>query len=439
MDLTQKNIGIWGFGVVGKSLLTFLSSENNRITVMDNRDLDYKEMALLCKHRAHYWKQSYDIESFLDQQDIIFVAPGIDIREYRHYHHKVIAELDLFYHFFKKPIIAITGTLGKTTVATLIATMLSSHGFHVALGGNIGVGLADILRNQHEYDVAVIEASSFQLEYCKKFAPDIAVWTNFFPNHLDRHKTMHDYFNAKRTMFMHQIKNQYAILGNNIAHQLTSHLQSQIISLENVYIKQNQICLEHKSTSHVVATASTLPSCTENIFASVAAVHVFNPSITWKLPEGFTTLAHRMEYIGTIHDISFYNDSKSTVPQATLAALNMIEKQPILLFLGGLSKGIDRAQLIRALSKQVKHVFCFGKEADLLHTLCNQYTISSSKHNTLEDAFNFCVELIKPGDAVLLSPAGSSFDLFKNYEQRGNRFKELVREYIQNEEKNISI
>ncbi len=169
----------------------------------------------------------------------------------------------------------------------------------------------------------------------------------------------------------------------------------------------------------------------ENWIAIVAALH------TLELPLGpilqqaqrSTLPDHRLSKIAMINDIVFFNDSKSTTPISTLAAVTSLQGAPIHLFLGGLGKGIDRAPLIQQLQEKIHHIYCFGKEAKQLATLCNEQNTAHSEHATLEEAFSSCMQNIKSGDYVLFSPSGSSFDLFENYEQRGNRFVALVEQF----------
>src|SRR5579885_1682266 len=164
MDFSHKKIGIWGFGIVGKAALPYLASAQAHITVMDKRSLSAEELNQLTTHNAQFITQDH-IHQFLSEHDLILPSPGIDLRPYTQWNHKWIGELDIFYTFWKKPIIAITGTVGKTTTTHILAHVLSKAGKKVALGGNIGTGMLNLLK-QTDADYAVLEISSFQLELC---------------------------------------------------------------------------------------------------------------------------------------------------------------------------------------------------------------------------------------------------------------------------------
>ena len=445
MNLLEKKIGIWGFGVTGKSVLTFLYKKQARIQVMDNRPLTAHELTLLQEKSIPYISQK-NIEQFLNTSDFIIASPGIDLRPYRPFKKKFITELDLFSQFFTKPTIAITGTVGKTTITSLLTHILSENRLSVVTGGNIGTGLCDLISQTDAVDYAVLEVSSFQLEYCKQFAPAFALWTNFYPNHLDRHTTLTDYFNAKMHIIVHQKKGQQALLPLTLAAQLPKTIQSTVsfFTTENIttttiqkqyhdhrifWIKKNAFVLSYHGKTTELYNIDQLPEDTfiENWLCIIATLSLLKIPLTATLP-AHKSLEHRLEHVATINDVVYYNDSKATVPQATLASVNKLANKHLILFLGGLSKGVDRTALIAALKNKVQFVFCFGIEAHQLQKLCQQNNIDSEQFTSLDDAFTACVKMTKPGNTVLFSPSGSSFDLFRNYQERGNRFKELVKE-----------
>src|SRR5581483_883729 len=175
-------------------------------TIMEKRTLLEQEKNLLQDAQCTYVPQEL-YKNFLEDNDYIIVSPGIDTRPYKDYHHKFISELDIFFHHCKIPIIAITGTVGKTSVTTLLSKMLQQHR-PIITGGNIGIGMLELLNNKSHNENVVLEISSFQLEHTRYFAPDVAILTNFYPNHLDRHATVENYFDAKCKLFMRQKKHQ---------------------------------------------------------------------------------------------------------------------------------------------------------------------------------------------------------------------------------------
>lgn len=449
MDIyTNKKIGIWGYGLIGRSAVHYFSQFNCQISVMDNKESVNAELQMLSFPVTFYKQQ--DRDTFFLMNDFIFSSSGIDILiPYATHKHKWLFELDLFYDAWQKPIVAITGTIGKTSTTTFLSHILTKHGLKVATGGNIGVACFDLLPGQNKYDLAVLEVSSFQLQHCKRFAPTLAIWTNFFPNHLDRHADEQEYFDAKYSMLKNGTIDQKTVLPIDLYPSILSKGYSldrtvffsaacpstQLISAlpNNIffYIHNHTIMMQHNNVRTPIITVDALPPVTLPINWVLLCATLFQMNIP---PQKIETLAqhtqpveHRIEKVATINGVDFYNDSKSTTVQATLAAVQKIHDRPIHLFLGGLSKGVDRTFLIEQLVDKVSYIYCFGKEALFLYDMCIRFGIRSHACATLDEAFNMCLKLIQCGDQVLLSPSGSSYDLFKNYEERGIYFKNLVK------------
>ncbi len=438
-------IGIWGFGVVGKSAYTYLLGKA-RLEVLDSKPLSPADRELLAQHGTPSYAQD-DLMQFLERNDYIIPSPGINLHPYQAYRHKWLSELDLFAAAYKKPIIAITGTIGKTSTTHLLGQLLNAAGMTTAVGGNIGIGMLDLLAQPSQ--AALLELSSFQLQLNKSFAPDLAIWTNFFPNHLDRHVNEQEYFDAKAMILAHQTSQHHALLPLTIINRLQSHDRYSFFSVtppspdllqrltpQNrlYYNEQENILLLHNGNKTVLMPQAALPSIsyTENWLIICAALDLLNIpldiitaySSTLTLPE------HRLEKITTHHAVDIYNDSKSTTPEATLAALAQLNKKPTHLLLGGISKGIDRTPLIQQLKGKVVHIYMFGKEAEQLHALAQACGIASSCHASLDDAVAACLHSMQPGSQMIFSPAGASFDLFSNYIERGNYFKKLIKNSI---------
>ncbi len=443
MFCAKKRVGIWGCGIVGKSAVPFFSALFCEIEVMDKRTLDDAERCLFNNYNIRFYEQN-NIFAFLDRNDYIFVSPGIDISEYfEHYRTKWIFEVDLFYALFKKPIIAITGSVGKTTVTSFIASILEMYGKKVVLGGNIGNALCNLITHQN-IDYAVIELSSFQLEYCKSFAPDFAIWTNLIENHLDRHITMQNYFFAKYNIIANQNEGQLAILPLSLASQI-KHLcgnrsfiffndkNAILQSPDDIlfYFDNSTIRMKHNKTDILILQNIPDISYKINWLTICALLYTLHLDLT-KLNYYAQNLAladHRIQKVAVVQDVIFYNDSKATTPASTLAALEHLASNHIHLFLGGLSKGVDRLPFVASLKKFNITLYCFGAEADALHAHATQHAISSFAFSSLKEAFDVCTNNIKPSDIVLFSPSGSSYDLFKNYAERGEYFIKLVTKY----------
>jgi UDP-N-acetylmuramoylalanine--D-glutamate ligase len=455
IDLSNKKIGILGFGIVGKSAAEFLYNRAH-VTVMDKKRLSPMDQEFLTAHAIGYVQQTdAALATFIQEHDYIVASPGIDLRPYPELQKKLLPELDLFTSFFCKSLISITGTVGKTSVTHLLTTLLQQTEKRWVNGGNIGIGMLDLIALQDNYDGAVLEVSSFQLEHCRSFAPDLAIWTNFYPNHLDRHGTLDAYLHAKMNCVLHQRQGQqallpFSLLENAYAKQLLKSAQStvsffalkkpkQMPQAHAVFWLENNLIIQYfNGISRPLIDMKELPAISfpENWLIIVAAFSLLRYKVPSLAQISFdnTVLEHRLEKVATINTITFYNDSKSTVPEATLAALARC-KNPFILLLGGMSKGIDRAPLIASLKQfPLRHLITFGKEAEHLESYALENGIPCSSYESLEDAFAESVRLAHSGDTILLSPAGASFDLFTDYKQRGKRFKELVQEFKQKQE-----
>ncbi len=449
MNLNNKKIGIWGFGIVGKSAARYFRQHGNPIEILDSQPLSNHDKDWLTSNNIPFYNNN-SLQSFLKQNDYIIASPGIDLRSYAHYKHKFITELDIFSHAWEKPIIAVTGSVGKTTITHALSHILNEQQFPVCTGGNIGVGMLDLLNQHNNVYAALLEVSSFQLEHCKTFAPDLAIWTNFYPNHLDRHATLEQYFQAKLPIIIRQKQHQNALLPLEIIDRIapfsfslpqnfsffslqppTKKQLQQIKSTDRLFfITDNTIVMQRDTQKIELISYNNLPAklIHQNWLIICSTLYLLGKSLDTVAAsiKNLPPQEHRLEKVATINQVDFYNDSKSTTPQATLAAINQLHNKPIILFLGGLSKGIDRTDLIQNITHKVTMIYCFGQEAKQLKHMCDRHQQQSAYFATLEEAFNACTQTLQPGDQVLFSPAGASFDLFNNYQERGNRFKQLV-------------
>ena len=499
------NLGIIGFGVVGKSILSFLRKYHHQgqvaidqdfaeptdqlfesVEVWDKRPLDATERALIQAYGAHVADSSIiDLTTFVASHDYVIASPGVDVSACGAYQHKVLCELDFFANFFKKPTIAITGSLGKTTTTKLIdalaqllpvgqrARAAAFQAMREQLpdatvlrpweGGNIGTGMLDLISEQDNFDCAILELSSFQLERSKKFASDIAVWTNFYPNHLDRHKTLEQYFEAKLNLFLAQRADQVAIMSSDLlygpigdtVHRALKQVRAELVVcsqsaltpvLQNILPErrvtfitneQGQAILQVVANGTVmhrehIITMADLPPVTfaSNWLQVIATLYAMGldlsklASVLHEHRESLLSdLQYRVRHFATVRGVDFYDDSKSTIAQATLAAVHKIAEQgrPINLIIGGLGKGVDRSWLMEELQQlpAIKRLFCFGPECAVF--------AQATAHATLESVMGALALVMEPGEIVLFSPSGTSFDFFRNYEHRGQVFESLVK------------
>lgn len=444
----EKKYGIWGLGVVGKSVLRYLHAHAQEfsvksLTVMDAKIPSPEDTLFLQSIGAHFVLET-EKNTFFNDQDTIIPSPGIDIHEASAYTHKMTEEVDLFFKAWKKPLIAVTGTLGKTSIVHLLSHILEHNGLTIATGGNIGTGMLDLIDQQADY--GLLELSSFQLERAVSFTPDLAIITNLYPNHLDRHGDMHSYLLAKHSIMRHQRETQKALIPwtlrtdiRRLSSRPLHFFSAQTISpteLNELGPRDVLYVLEEKSIRKITQSSNEelmntnqLPAVSyqENWLIILAACDMLSllKKETFKIP-CVELPEHRLECIGIVHGITFYNDSKSTLIQSTIAAADHLAPAPIHLFLGGLGKGVDRSNLIESFKGKVSSIRCFGAESDLLYKGCVAAHIPASAHATLEEAFQACILDAKEGDTILFSPSGSSYDLYKNYKERGDSFSKLV-------------
>lgn len=483
-------IGVWGLGVVGRSVITFLVHNKNsfsdtKIEIFDKRPLTESEISWCNNNDVAI---AHDIHQFLEHNDTIIISPGVNIDAiYEQYVHKWVSELDLFGHYCTRSLISITGTVGKTSITTLLSDLLLASGKKVAVGGNIGIACLDLITkqeletpkkqklNQHQkqystsMEYVVLEVSSFQLAYTRCYAPDIAVLTNFSPNHIDWHNTQAAYFKAKLKQFVHQKVGQKALIPFALKKKIdtTCALKSMcyffaptkpteqeltelktgetLFYLDNktIYTLTRSSPITDRSDTHAHAhnyaytpllSIADLPAitfdCNWLIICSVLSIIGFDCATLPGLTHMLTVPEHRLEKCAHTNNVTIYNDSKATTIASTLAAVNQLQPHPLLLILGGLSKGVDRAPLCEQLKGKVKKVYTFGAESAHLKNMCEQYKVPAEQCESLEEVVKKSIDDSVSGDQILFSPAGSSFDLFKDYAHRGNVFKELVKKRV---------
>lgn len=443
-SITGKIVGIWGYGTTGRSLLAFCS----RLNPASLHLFDAKPLApdstnnLALQGITTYAPDAFDL--FAKTCDIILPSPGIDLRPYPHLQQRIIPELALFHEHWKRPYVGITGTIGKTSVTHLLTQSLKQDGVAAYEGGNIGKGMLDLIDHTEENAHAILELSSFHLEHASP-QPDLAIITNIYQNHLDRHDSFDAYICAKLRIIAQQTTAQRALLPLALAPLVRSHYPTRSYAWfsatprptttlpegDCLYMLEDNEVIRYQNGERVYRGSLPEPliSFAENWLIIMAARDLLGYEPTCTITTGITVPEHRLAPIKTYRGITFYNDSKSTIPEATIAALERLYPASIVLFLGGLSKGVDRSSLPARVAPFVRTIICFGAEADQLHAWCSAQGITSYAYATLEEAFAGYLRLAQEGDQVLLSPSGSSFDLFKDYKARGARFVELVTEF----------
>jgi len=441
--LLNSCIGVWGYGAVGKSFIRFLRTQGYVATIhlFDDHGIASDIVTILEHDNVRVHTQQ---EQFLAAVETLLPSPGVAVPRSVRERLLIGNEYNLFRSLWPGKIVAITGTIGKTTVTSLIAHLLKAAGISVRMGGNIGIPLLDLLPGATDDMMAVIELSSFQLEYGIDQGPDVAVITNCYPNHLDRHGNFDAYVHAKMNLIAAQSDGQQALLpyslkpylpplsqGVNCAWMWFGATIDELDPLSYNLIfwrRENVVMKSNGMISVCCGDAPATKSFIENWLIAYAVLDVMRVPI---IATGDITIPdHRLAHIMTVQGIAFFNDSKATVPQATLAAVQKLiheyQRAPVL-FLGGLSKGVDRKPLIYALAQQVRHLVVFGREAEQLATWAREAGITVHSDETLEGAFYTYVKTAAcEHDVVLFSPSGSSYDLFHDFQDRGNCFVQLV-------------
>ena len=351
----------------------------------------------------------------------------------------VIGEIELAARFLPGPIVAITGSNGKTTTTTLTGEIMTAAGFAALVGGNIGTPAISLTERAKPETVIVLEVSSFQLETIQTFRPKVAVVLNVTPDHLDRHRTFEAYVDAKARIFENQQGSDFGVLNADdpTCVAMAARTKAQVFWFsrqkevqQGAWVREGNIVFRDGSAQREIMQVSEIPlkgaHNLENVLAAVCAGALMGcaPEKIRQAVRDFKAVEHRLEFVATVRGVDYYNDSKATNVDATIKALESFPAN-IHLILGGKDKGSDYTVLNDLLRQRVKRVYTIGAAAAKIESQIKGAEIVHAE--TLENAIRKAHAVAQPGDVVLLAPACASFDQFKNYEQRGQVFKEIVR------------
>ena len=341
------------------------------------------------------------------------------------------------------PLIAITGTNGKTTTTALLGELLRASGYHTVIGGNIGAALSLEIVSNVNADVVVAEISSYQLEAAREFRPNIASILNLTPDHLERHKTMEEYLAMKTKIFTRQRPEDFLVLNydDETIRGLAKKAQSKVIWFsrrerlpEGVFIRNGQIVIAIDDKVIELMHTSKLKLFgahnVENVLAAVACAYLFGANLNAMVNvlQSFAGVEHRLEWVRELGNVNYYNDSKATNPESTIPALNAFN-QPIILLAGGKDKNTSLDELMQLAQVKAVRLVVFGEAARRFADAAKVAGIISVTETTdLAAALVIARGMVRPGDVVLLSPACASYDQFTNFEERGRCFKQLVNE-----------
>ncbi|WP_419241348.1 UDP-N-acetylmuramoyl-L-alanine--D-glutamate ligase [Cardinium endosymbiont of Nabis limbatus] len=401
---------------------------------------DYKD--LLINHQIPFEEGGHTIAT-IQSADEVIKSPGIPdkaimVRQLRDHHIPIIDEIEFAARYATGKIIAITGSNGKSTTAHLIYHLLHTAGYHVALAGNIGYSFAKCL-TKSSYDYYVLELSSFQLEGIRYFKPAIACLLNITPDHLDRyHYAIEAYAKVKLNILRNMGPLDHFIYNPSDA-ITTQYLQAQQVlpTLHPIdFPSTDSSNFNKESCSFAISKSPAALLGDHNRYNATVAVTAAtlaglpSETIAAALPK-FCGLPHRLEWCGAPQGIDCYNDSKSTNIASTTAAL-LSFSQPIIWIAGGIDKGNTYSPLLPIVKERVKAIICLGKENSAIVKAFYPLGLPIHETDNLSSAIDSALSIARPGEVILLSPACASFDLFKNFEDRGNQFKDKVKERIKN-------
>lgn len=456
MDFSKKKILICGMGRSGIASAIILKKIGAKIIICDKReknDLNLNENLL----DVDFCLQKDMDKKIIDDLDLIILSPGVkndlDFLVYaREKNIKIWAEIELAYKIgFKKKIIGITGTNGKTTVTSLVGEIIKKYDKNSFVGGNIGVALTqkilDLdLINKKNWDLErliVAEISNLQLENIELFKPKVSVILNITPDHLDWHKTFENYVCAKERIFENQDENDFCVLNfdDDVCKKLVNKIKAKIVFFSvkekldsGVYLDKNKIVIKkNNSEEKIFMDISKINLLGEhNIYNVLATIGIcccvgVDLKIIYDGIINFKAVAHRLEFVREINGIKFYNDSKATNVDAGIKALEALKDKNIILIGGGYDKKNDFYDWIKKFN-DVKKLILIGEVKNKIAKQCDELGFKNYYvcEDDLELAIKKAIEFGESGDYVLLSPACASWDMFKNFEERGDMFKKII-------------
>jgi UDP-N-acetylmuramoylalanine--D-glutamate ligase len=445
IELRDKRVLVVGLGKSGVASALFLKARGARVTASDTKSGDdlRNEIPTLLDHGITVETGGHGERTFRGQ-DLIVVSPGVPVDapplvQARALGEPVIGEIELAAQFLPGPLVAITGSNGKTTTTSLTGEILTAGGLPALVGGNIGTPAISLAERARKETVVVLEVSSFQLETIQTFRPKVAVVLNVTPDHLDRHRTLEAYVNAKGRIFENQRGDDFAVLNADDPTCVTmaARTRAQVFWFsrekevkQGAWVRDGSILFRDGERQQEIMPVSEIPlkgaHNLENVLAAVCAGALMgcSPEKIRQAVREFKAVEHRLEFVATIRGVDYYNDSKATNVDATIKALESFPAN-IHLILGGKDKGSDYTVLNDLLRQRVKRVYTIGAAAGKIEGQIKGVEVVHAE--TLENALRKANAVAEPGDVVLLAPACASFDQFKNYEQRGQLFKEIVR------------
>ena len=451
--IKYRKVAIIGVGVSNLPLLDYLYEKKANVTVFEERNYEEipKDITEKISNYGYIFHYGKDCLQYLKNFNVIFRSPSClptkpELVEESKRGAIVTTEVELLMEMSPAKIIGVTGSDGKTTTTSLINAILKHAGYKTWLGGNIGIPLFTKLNEIEKEDIVVLELSSFQL-MGMEISPSISVITNITPNHLNIHKDYEEYIEAKKNIFKYQNENGILVLNydNEITRNCAKEANGKVIffsskeKLENGYIVDNGIIkeCEDKIRKHILDAKDVKLRGVhnyENICTALAATKTLvNQDKAVEAIKEFNSVEHRLELVKQIDGVKWYNDSVSSSPTRTIAGLNSYD-EPIVLIAGGYDKNLDYTPIAKPIIQKAKCLILLGQTSGKIFDAVKEELENQGKElpiymcTTLKQTIDVAKKEAKSGDVVLFSPASASFDLFKNFADRGNQFKKLVNE-----------
>lgn len=452
MNFQDKKILVVGAGISGIAVAAILQQKGATVTLNDNK----KEDALLhdvspAREAGVALVLGTQEVTILDTADLVVISPGVPItipliREAKARRIPVISEIEVAYQLCKAPMVAVTGTNGKTTTTTLLGALMKTANQDVVVGGNIGMALSAETEAVGEDGVVVAEISSFQLECVKDFCPKVAAILNVTPDHIDRHGSFDNYRLTKERIFAKQSKSEYVVLNYDepIVRDMASRATSTVFffsrkaELTNgMFVKEGSIVLNWNGETTAICPLTELQikgdHNVENALAacSVAFLAGVKPADMRAVLASFQSVEHRIEFVRELDGVGYYNDSKATNPESAIKALEAFD-DGIVLIAGGHDKMTDLTEFMTKIKERVTHLVLIGEAAGRFRQEAEKMGIApiTDMGYSMEDAVKFAHRVATSGETVVLSPACSSYDMFNNYEERGREFKRFVHDLV---------
>ena len=438
MRYKNQNIAVLGAGLSGSAAALLLRSEGAQVTVLDSAEKKNLLKSTIDNLRAQNVRVICGAATDEDSSTyhMAVLSPGIDpacrlVRNFSSRGIDIIGELELGWRFCEKsPVIAVTGTNGKTTTTELLVQTLNACGQRTIACGNIGKPLSEVVREKQSFDVLTVEVSSFQLETIRTFHPSVSLWLNFAPDHLDRYRSVAEYRAAKLRIFENQTNADVAVVN---AIEKIPDIRSRTITFSayanggDFRVSEGAILYHDESVLRLADTKLRGLHNIENLMATLAVGMARGLSFGQMVPplSAYEPRSHRCEFVREVNGVAYVNDSKATNLDAVEKALRA-QTKPVILIAGGKDKGFSFDPLRSLVKEKVKSTILIGEIAESIKRSWAD-AVESEIASSLADAVERAHSSAKPGEMVLFSPGTSSFDMFKSYADRGDQFRALVR------------